>query len=197
MKREISKDTIIDTAVRLFAKKGFHATSLREIGEDCGIYPSMTIYYFSSKDGLLREILQRIIWQLKTLATAVGHKKGAWNQLHFFTQQTIAWMHEHNNLACILFQELSLSRSSNNAHLLEELAQLHRNLFQRLLRDGEATGEFGHIPDKTFLYHVTFGTFVHFWNIANFSSACGTGSKNEPDTIVNQLIDLLAAQLKK
>jgi len=48
---------ILRAAIHLFAKKGFAATSTREIVEAAGITKPMLYYYYRSKDGLLRAAL--------------------------------------------------------------------------------------------------------------------------------------------
>lgn len=50
---------LLDSAVRLFAHKGYPGTSTREIVEAAGVTKPMLYYYFQSKEGLL--------------AAAIGH----------------------------------------------------------------------------------------------------------------------------
>ena len=48
---------LLDAAVRLFAHKGYPATSTREIVEAAGVTKPMLYYYFQSKEGLLNAAL--------------------------------------------------------------------------------------------------------------------------------------------
>jgi AcrR family transcriptional regulator len=50
---------ILDAAVRLFAQKGFAATSTREVVEAARVTKPMLYYYFDSKEGLCRAALER------------------------------------------------------------------------------------------------------------------------------------------
>ncbi len=50
---------ILDSAVRLFAQKGYAATSTREIVEAAHVTKPMLYYYFDSKEGLCRAALER------------------------------------------------------------------------------------------------------------------------------------------
>ncbi|MBC8092399.1 MAG: TetR/AcrR family transcriptional regulator [Pseudonocardia sp.] len=43
---------ILRAAERLFAEKGFHATTMREIAQAAGVGLSLVVYHFTSKDGL-------------------------------------------------------------------------------------------------------------------------------------------------
>ncbi len=48
---------LLEAAVRLFAHKGYRATSTREIVEAAGVTKPMLYYYFQSKEGLLAAAL--------------------------------------------------------------------------------------------------------------------------------------------
>ena len=50
-------ETILSVAERLFAQKGYDATSMREIAEGAGVAKPTVYYYFQSKEGLLARLL--------------------------------------------------------------------------------------------------------------------------------------------
>jgi len=52
-----SRERILSEAVRLFASKGFGGTGLRELAAAAGVNLAMVNYFFGSKKGLLKEIL--------------------------------------------------------------------------------------------------------------------------------------------
>jgi AcrR family transcriptional regulator len=57
-----TSEKIIKVATHLFAEKGFHSTSIRDIAQKSKINSSMISYYFKSKTGLLRryyEVIQK------------------------------------------------------------------------------------------------------------------------------------------
>jgi AcrR family transcriptional regulator len=54
---------ILQAAVGLFARKGFEATSTREIVEAAGVTKPMLYYYFKSKEGLCEAVLTRFLSQ--------------------------------------------------------------------------------------------------------------------------------------
>jgi AcrR family transcriptional regulator len=49
---EATRDAILMTALRLFAEKGFEATTMRSIASEAGVSLGNAYYYFSSKDDL-------------------------------------------------------------------------------------------------------------------------------------------------
>jgi AcrR family transcriptional regulator len=50
---------ILEVATRMIAERGFWATSLREVGDACGITVAGVLHHFSSKEALLVGVLDR------------------------------------------------------------------------------------------------------------------------------------------
>jgi len=53
------RDTIIATAIPLFAKKGLNGVSVRELAREAGVNLSMISYYFGGKEGLYAAVLKQ------------------------------------------------------------------------------------------------------------------------------------------
>jgi AcrR family transcriptional regulator len=66
MKRpsEITRDRILKTAVRLFAERGYEATSVRTLAAKAHVNQAAINYHFKTKDGLYREVLRHAIHAL-------------------------------------------------------------------------------------------------------------------------------------
>lgn len=67
---------IVREAVRLFATRGYHGTSIRELAEACGCTKPSLYYYFRSKEQLYRDVagfeLQRIESMIRQVLDAGG-----------------------------------------------------------------------------------------------------------------------------
>jgi len=57
--KEIAKNKIIQAAVKIFSKKGFHKSTMDEIAGEVGVSKATLYTYFKSKEEMLKEI-----WQL-------------------------------------------------------------------------------------------------------------------------------------
>ncbi|MGD8882016.1 MAG: TetR/AcrR family transcriptional regulator [Desulfobacterales bacterium] len=53
-----ARERILETAIGLFAEKGYAGTSVREIVEQAGLSKPVLYYYFQSKEGLFLAILE-------------------------------------------------------------------------------------------------------------------------------------------
>lgn len=60
-KQNLSKKKIVNSAMMLFATKGFDSTSTREICKHAGVNLSLISYYFENKDGLYTNIIESIV----------------------------------------------------------------------------------------------------------------------------------------
>lgn len=56
---EQARARILDSAEALFAERGFHGTSVRDITEHAGVRLAAVNYHFVSKETLFRDVLQR------------------------------------------------------------------------------------------------------------------------------------------
>jgi AcrR family transcriptional regulator len=57
--KRTTKDKLMDAAERLFARRGFHGTSLRDITRAAGVDLALVNYHFGSKKQLLTSVLER------------------------------------------------------------------------------------------------------------------------------------------
>ncbi|BBO86054.1 TetR/AcrR family transcriptional regulator [Desulfosarcina ovata] len=56
-----SKTRILNAAVHIFAKKGFHGARMEDIGTKAKINKAMVYYYYSNKENLFQEALNMIV----------------------------------------------------------------------------------------------------------------------------------------
>jgi TetR/AcrR family transcriptional regulator len=52
-----ARERLLETAIGMFAEKGYAGTSVREIVEQAGVSKPVLYYYFNSKEGLFLAIL--------------------------------------------------------------------------------------------------------------------------------------------
>ncbi|HVO15288.1 MAG TPA: TetR family transcriptional regulator [Alphaproteobacteria bacterium] len=59
--KKADRDTVIDSALRLFREHGYHATSMADISEACGLLKGSIYHYFPGKKELAVAALDRVI----------------------------------------------------------------------------------------------------------------------------------------
>lgn len=70
-----TRERIPVVALRLFAEKGYEATSMREIAEHLGITKPALYYHFDSKEAIVRELLRELLDQVAELVSWVQRQK--------------------------------------------------------------------------------------------------------------------------
>lgn len=56
--RKVDRSDIIKEALKLFRTQGYHKTTMADIGNACGLLKGSIYHYFSSKEVLMREVLE-------------------------------------------------------------------------------------------------------------------------------------------
>jgi AcrR family transcriptional regulator len=75
---EHGRDKVLDAGLELFGERGYHATSIAEIGERAGIAKSVLYHYFDSKAALYEAIIEAQTGALlERVADAVPSDPGA------------------------------------------------------------------------------------------------------------------------
>ena len=83
-----TRERIIRTAADLFHKQGARATSPDEIIEASRTGKGQFYYYFGSKEGLVHQVLQTYLEEIKTNSSRVNYEINSWKDLEkWFTTQ--------------------------------------------------------------------------------------------------------------
>ncbi len=107
------KDRILDAAIKLFAEKGFDATSVDEIAKNAEINKAMIYYYFSSKEELLSSIIRKSINEFTSIIENINLSsfKNLEEIIHFFVNEGIDYI-DKNDMLIRIYQRESLNISS-------------------------------------------------------------------------------------
>lgn len=74
--------TVLDAAARLFAEKGYVATSMRDIAQACGMLPGSLYYHFAAKEDLLVAVYERGVDELlANVRAALKKESEPWARL--------------------------------------------------------------------------------------------------------------------
>ncbi|MBN1946825.1 MAG: TetR/AcrR family transcriptional regulator [Bradymonadales bacterium] len=117
-----SRERILEAAERLFAQKGFAATSVREILRDAEVSSPMLYYYFGSKQDLLNTLAKERFERFRTRARErVGQAETARETFVRFAEILFAGVKENPITYRFL---VSITQSSLTAHSGEEFFKM-------------------------------------------------------------------------
>jgi TetR/AcrR family fatty acid metabolism transcriptional regulator len=131
---------ILEAAVHVFARKGFHASRVGDIAEEAGIAYGLVYHYFKSKEDLLETIF-RTTWtemlaRVREVEDAGVPASEAVRQVTALLLRT--WRRDPD-LVRVLVREVT-----RNQHVQEEVEEITAAMdaLERIVRRGQESGEF-------------------------------------------------------
>jgi AcrR family transcriptional regulator len=153
---EDKRRQLLDAAVRVFARKGFHASRVGDIAEEAGVAHGLLYHYFKSKDEVLQAVFHEN-WSLLVarIESVEETDEPAGDQLRHISAIVLrTWLHLPD-VVRVVIQEFG--RSPELAERIGELA-LPIDALQRVIARGVESGEFRQDIDPTFAATVVYGS---------------------------------------
>lgn len=139
------RNQIFESAAKLFAKKGYHETSLRDISKESKIGLGSIYDYINTKEDILSIIHQKTAEIV--LSEILEKTKGVLNpleKLRLMIEVELDTMDKYQSLVLMLYQESHiLGVASLKAMLKNEEA--HMQMFKKVINDGIAAGAFRNV----------------------------------------------------
>jgi TetR/AcrR family fatty acid metabolism transcriptional regulator len=140
---EEKRRQILDAAVRVFARKGFHATRVGDIAREAGVAHGLLYHYFESKDQLLDTVFHDnwavLVQRIRAVEEA---DEPAADQLrHVAAILLRTWRHEPDVVRVVVRE---IARSPEVQQRIGELVEPVGSI-RRIVERGQERGEF--LPD--------------------------------------------------
>ena len=152
---EDKRRQLLDAAVRVFARKGFHASRVGDIAEEAGVAHGLLYHYFKSKDQVLEAVFHENWSLLVTRIESVEETaEPAADQLRHISAIVLrTWLHLPD-VVRVVIQEFG--RSPELGERIGELT-LPIDAIQRVITRGIESGEFRKDVDPVFAATVVYG----------------------------------------
>ena len=135
------RDEIIRVAARIFATKGYHATTLDEIARELGVTKPALYYHIRSKEELLREIVGKIMEPMETAIKVGNSSLSPREKIKEIVQILVKFGAERKETTLIAFEEVKiLPKRSRDAIRRRQRGVEH--VLQETLRQGINEGCF-------------------------------------------------------
>lgn len=151
---------IIETSERLFAQKGFDATSVRDIAEEAGINVAMISYYFGSKEKLMEAVFEAKIGKVQMRVEALLKDESL---LPFEKMYTLIDEHIERVMHSQHFYRIMISEqlTNKNPAILQTVKQLkvrNAELISEIINEGQQKGFFKKKVDVVLMLNTLLGT---------------------------------------
>ena len=136
---EEKRRLILDAAVRVFARSGFHTSRVGDIAEEAGVAHGLLYHYFASKDEVLETIFRENWAVLVDRLDAIEQSgEAAADQLRHVAAVILRnWQHQPDVIR-VLVREIARSPEvqARIGELVKPIA-----VVERIIEGGQATGE--------------------------------------------------------
>ena len=131
---------ILDAAVRVFARQGFHACRVADIADEAGVAYGLVYHYFGSKDEVLDTLfLERWNVMLEVIRELDEQDIAAREKLHAITSFIVdSYRHDPELMKVIIVEVTRAANSFGRTHLakIREAYELIAGIVERAQADG-------------------------------------------------------------
>ena len=162
-----TRSNILEVATREFSEKGLAGARVDEIAERTNTSKRMIYYYFESKEGLYRAVLEKVYEQIRLIESGITTEDRLPEEaLREIVRATFDWHNKHPDFVRLVMNE--------NIHQGEHIGamtgiQVRRqtivDLLRRVLLRGEKSGTFRKGLDPIDL-HMSISALC-FYNVSN------------------------------
>jgi TetR/AcrR family transcriptional regulator, fatty acid metabolism regulator protein len=141
---------ILDAAIRVFARQGFHACRVSDIAREAGVAYGLVYHYFNSKDQVLNELFaERWSLLLAAIDEVDSRPIPPREKLDAVAAFIIdSYRHDPELMKVIIVEVTRAANSFGRTHL-PEISQAY-DLIAKIVRDAQAAGDFRDDVDPTF-----------------------------------------------
>ncbi len=146
MSQADTKTRILDAAEKLFARDGFHITSLRGLTEQANVNLAAVNYHFGSKEGLLQAVIARRLLPLNNIrqkkietvlaeAESAGAAPAAIDLLRAFIEPTLDFRNSGpgaNDFIALIGRSLSEPDETVRNYFIQQVLPVFKLLFDGL-----------------------------------------------------------------
>jgi AcrR family transcriptional regulator len=141
---------ILDAAIKVFARQGFHSTRVSDIADEAGVAYGLVYHYFSSKEEVLNELFTER-WSLLLAAIDEADAAGAAPREKLATVASFiieSYRHDPELMKVIIVEVTRAANSFGQTHL-REIRRAYDSI-TRIVEEGQESGAFRADIDAAF-----------------------------------------------
>jgi TetR/AcrR family fatty acid metabolism transcriptional regulator len=182
---------ILDAAVRVFARQGFHATRVADIADEAGVAYGLVYHYFRSKDEVLNELFAER-WSLLLQAIEEADKAGGPQRARLAAVAAFiidSYRHDPELMKVIIVEVTRAANSFGRTHL-PEIRRAYEGI-AKIVADGQEAGAFRSDISPLFASMAFYGAIEQLLSgwIFDVIPASDTGFDQAKDLLVTAICD--------
>ena len=162
-----SRQNILEVATGEFSEKGLAGARVDEIAERTNTSKRMIYYYFESKEGLYRAVLEKFYEQIRLIESAIDIEGlSPEDALRELVRVTFDWHHKHPDFVRLVMNEnIHQGEHLSAMPVIKSRRQTIVELLRKLLARGTKAGRFRSDIDPIDL-HMSISALC-FYNVSN------------------------------
>ncbi|SDE61719.1 TetR/AcrR family transcriptional regulator [Riemerella columbipharyngis] len=163
MKQLSKEEYIMSVAEKLFAERGFEATSIRDISAAANINVSMISYYFGSKEMLYEKIFEyRMKWGTGFIKEIMAKQElNEWEKLIGIITSHIERLQILPHFYVVLQTEQLISKNPKIKEFIKKFKLSFLSVYESLLEEGCRKKIFTKKPSVDILHAIVAGTLFY------------------------------------
>lgn len=167
---------ILDAAIRVFAREGFHTCRVADIADQAGVAYGLVYHYFASKEQILDTLfLERWDVMLKAIADVDASARSAREKLYAVASFIVdSYRHDPEVMKVIIVEVTRAANTFGRTHL-EKIVQAFDGI-ALIVRHGQDDGSFRAEVDALFAAQAFYGLIEQVltqWIFGNVPSDAG------------------------
>lgn len=137
------RESILDSAAQLFARKGFSTTTMADIAADADLSAGAIYRYFSSKDELMRAVFDDAVERNQQMfQSAAEDASSPFEALVKIGRRNWIDFDDRDDLICQIQMALTAARDPEDFGLeLSEIRRVVRGMLEQMIRAAQESGE--------------------------------------------------------
>lgn len=159
--KEARKDNIIDSALRIFAQKGYADTTMTDIAKKAGVSTPALYEYFKTKEDLLFAIPEKFMEEpIRIMEYVAPYLRGAEAKIRGIVQGYLTIYDSYPLYASLVMLELKTNRKFLKAKAYGMVRKVSGGLLE-VIKEGIKDGTFKENTDAFLIRSMILGTIEH------------------------------------
>jgi len=190
---------IMDTALQLFADKGYHKTSIRDIAYAADVNVAMVSYYFGSKEKLFESLFAKHFTFMTDQLENILYEKTstAFEKVEQIIDVFIDTLYSRQKFNQMMTREASVIQEGPVFNMILELKTRNRKLVERAVKSGQRAGVFRKDVNVFFLSSVMIGSVNQLLANCRYEARHAKMDEAEKEAFKKQKIEILRKHLKQ
>jgi AcrR family transcriptional regulator len=191
--RELTEKLLLTSAMKIFAEKGYDATTFKDIAKDSNVNEALIVRYFGSKKGLLEAILTNSMkYSANNCQRDYSKSSNLENALNEMLHDKCESMSQMSNFAKVIVSRSILDRDV--AKTLQK--KLYTVTIPELVKCLKKFQKSGEIPKNVDLNSLAYGISAFSFSIAFMVQIVHEEPKDKINKIYKEVLEYLIKGLK-